>query len=101
MLDEGRPALDVGFLREALEKPVGGEGDLEGEPGEQIPQLAHLTGVPGGDEQLHGSPHRHGADAARRRASSSVVEYPGTSATRTTRPPRLSTSRAPTICSGA
>src|SRR2546422_8351900 len=92
VLGEAGAALQVGLVGEALEELVHGEHELERQAGEEIADLARLAFVAGGDQELH---------ARRSRASRSVVEYPGTSGTRTTRPPQRSTWSAPTIASRA
>src|SRR5467141_4349571 len=76
---------------EPLEELVRRKHELERESREDVADLAHLAVVAGPDQELHQPAPR------RNRATSSVVEYPGTSATRTTRPPQPSTSSAPTI----
>src|SRR5207245_9316097 len=88
---EARAAPQVQLLGEPLEELVRRKHELERESREDVADLAHLAVVAGPDQELHQPAPR------RNRATSSVVEYPGTSATRTTRPPQPSTSSAPTI----
>src|SRR3989442_3748262 len=91
VLSETRAALQVQLLREPFEELVRREHELEREPREHVADLAHLAVAAGPDQELHHTAPRCS------RATSSLVEYPGTSATRTTRPPQPSTSSAPTI----
>src|SRR3989449_7238775 len=92
VLGEAHPLLQVAFLGETLQELLLREHQLKGQPGEQLADLTRLAVIPGRNQQLH-------RGGRRRRSSSAVVDWPGTSATRTTRPPHASTSSAPPIAS--
>src|SRR2546425_10492162 len=92
VLGEAHPLLQVALLGETLQELVPREHQLKRQPREQLADLPRLAVIAGGDQQLH-------RGGRRRRSSSAVVDWPGTSATRTTRPPHPSTSSAPTIAS--
>src|SRR2546426_335231 len=79
VLGETRAALQVQLLGEPLEELVRGEHELEREAREDVADLAYLAVVAGPDQELH-----HPAPRCSR-ATSSLVEYPGTSAPRTAR----------------
>src|SRR4029077_5584080 len=89
VLGEARAALEIALIGEPLEELVDGERQPKREAGEQVPDLPDLALVAGGDKQLHRGVSHTGFP--RSRASSAVVEAPGTSGTRTTRPPHAST----------
>src|SRR2546422_1647428 len=91
VLGEARPALQIQLFGEPLEELVRRKHELERESREDVADLAHLAVVAGPDQELHQPAPR------RNRATSPVVEYPVTSATRTTRPPQPSTTSAPPI----
>ena len=102
VLGEAGAALEIAFVRQPLEKLVDREGQLKGQTLEQVPDLTDLALVARGDEQLlgrRGGRRHRAAPPPRSRASSSLVDTPATSGTRTTRPPHPSTSSAPTIAS--
>src|SRR2546430_17729072 len=99
VLGEAGAALEIAFVRQALEKLVHREGQLEGQTMEQVADFTDLALVAGGDEELPrwDGGGRHRPPSPRSRANSSVVDTPATRGTRTTRPPHPSTSSAPTI----
>ena len=91
ILDVRRTPLEIHLLGEARQELIGGKDELERQAGEEVADLARLAGAARRDEKLH----------ARSFRTRSVVDFPATSGTRTTRPPHPSTSAAPTIASGA
>src|SRR5213082_2189053 len=101
VLREAGAALEIAFVRQPLEKLVDREGQLKRQTLEQVTDLADLAVVTGGDQELSRrcGRRRHRAAPPRSRASSSVVDTPATSGTRTTRAPQASTWSAPTIAS--
>src|SRR5439155_1765563 len=92
VLGEAHPLLEIALFGEALQELLLREHQLEREPREQLADLPRLAVIAGRDKQLH-------RGGRRRRSSSAVVDWPGTSATRSTRPPHPSTPSPPTIAS--
>src|SRR5437660_8643936 len=95
VLGEARAALQVLLFRQPLEELIRRKDELKRQRDENVADLPGLAVVAGSDQELHRLASR------RSRPRSSLVEYPGTSATRTTRPPQPSTSVAPTMSSRA